>query len=394
MARTVICDTGSSAIKAGVAGQQEPQLVVPNLIGRPGLRYDVGLCSSGAGLQETVCGEAARAGRSTLTLSSPMRGGIVQNWDDMEAMWDHTFAKLGVDAFAEHRVVQTEPALNPLRSRERLAESMFERYGFAALNISIQAVMALTSQARATGLVVDAGDGTTHLVPVTEGFLEPHLVQRVGLAGQQVTEHLMKLLVGQGHPLNSSADLETVRELKQKLCYIAHDLEDERKFARETTLVDRQYTLPDGRTLRIGAERFLAPELLFEPAQHGREGPGLAELVFNTIRRTDMHLQKELFSNVMLSGGSSMFPGFASRLEKDLRTLHLEQVLQGDRARQSRYPVLVEDPPHRQHLVFLGASIHAQANEGQSNSPWWISRSEFEECGANVVHRLIPTRIT
>merc|ERR1712129_280003 len=163
--------------------------------------------------------------------------------------------------------------------------------------------------------------------------------------------------------------------------------------ARETTLVDRQYTLPDGRMLRIGAERFLAPEILFDPAQHGREGPGLAELIFRTIRKTDVHLQSALFANILRSGGSTLFPGFSSRLERDLRRVHLDQVLQGDRARQSRYPVPVEDPPNRHHMVFLGASIHAQAHEGQANSPWWVSRREYEECGSSVVHRLIPTRL-
>lgn len=391
MARTVICDTGSHMIKAGFVGQQEPSLVIPNLVGRPMLRFDAGLCSAGA-LQDVVFGEEASAGRATLQLSSPMRSGIVQKWDDMEAVWDHTFARLGVTP-AEHKVVQTEPAQNPPKNRERMAETMFERYSFSALNISVQAIMALSSQALATGLVVDAGDGVTHLVPVSEGYLEPSLVQRVNLAGQHVAEHLMKLLIGQGHPLNSRTDLETVRELKKKLCYIAYDLEAERRLARETTLVDRQYTLPDGRMLRIGAERFLAPEILFDPAQHGREGPGLAELVFRTIRKSDMHLQSALFANILLSGGSTLFPGFSSRLERDLRRLHLDQVLQGDRARQSRYPVHVEDPPNRHHMVFLGASIHAQAHEGQANSPWWVSRREYDECGSSVVHRLIPTRL-
>jgi len=171
----------------------------------------------------------------------------------MEAIWDYTFEQLGVTP-SQHKVVQTEAALNPPKNRERIVETMFERYGFAEVNVSVQAILALNSQGLTSGFVVDSGDGVTHLVPVTEGYLEPALVQRVNLAGRHVTEHLMKLLVGQGHPLNSTADFETVREVKQRLCYVALDPQAERKLARETTLVDRLYTLPDSRTMRVGAE--------------------------------------------------------------------------------------------------------------------------------------------
>merc|ERR1719284_2283658 len=135
--------------------------------------------------------------------------------------------------------------MNPPRNREAILETMFEKYRFAAVNISVQAILALNSQGLTSGFVVDSGDGVTHLVPVTEGYLEPALVQRVNLAGRHVTEHLMKLLVGQGQPLNSSADFETVREVKQRLCYVAHDPAAERRLAQETTVVDRIYTLPD-----------------------------------------------------------------------------------------------------------------------------------------------------
>jgi actin-related protein 2 len=272
---------------------------------------------------------------------------------------------------------------------------MFEKYNFQAVNVSVQAILALGSQGLTSGFVVDSGDGVTHLVPVTEGFVEPALVQRVNLAGRHVTEHLMKLLVGQGQPLNSSADFETVREVKQKLCYVAYDPVAERRLARETTLVDRQYVLPDSRVMKVGSERFLAPEILFDPWLQGREqGEGLAELVFSTIRRSDMSVQKDYFAHVVLSGGTTMFPGFSSRLERDLRLLYLEKVLQGDKSRAAKFKCNVEDPPRRQHMVFQGASILADAYEQQPDTPWWISRREYQEAGPSVVNRLISTKLS
>lgn len=393
---TVVCDTGTGVIKAGFAGEQEPSLNFPNLVGRP--RADAAL-GDALKVHDLVIGDEAAAGRSMLQLSRPISNGVVQSWEDMEAVWDYTFGQLGITP-SEHKVVQTEAALNPPRNRERIVETMFERYGFAGVNVSVQAILALNSQGLTSGFVVDSGDGVTHLVPVMQGYLEPALVERVNLAGRHVTEHLMKLLAGQGHPLNSTADLETVREIKQKLCYVAYDPESEKKLARETTLVDRQYTLPDSRVIRVGAERFLAPEILFNPAAAGRgDGGGLADLVFNTIRRSEIDVQKDYFSHIILSGGTTMFPGLSSRLEKDIRKLYLERVLQGDRSRAAKFRCNVEDPPRRQHMVFLGASIVAeaheqQAHEQQAGSRWFITRQEYNECGPSVVNRLIPTKLS
>lgn len=387
----VICDTGTGVIKAGFAGDKEPVLSFPNLLGRPMLRYDAAL-GGNQKVSDLEIGNRATELRAMLQLSRPIQNGIIQNWDDMEAVWDYTWDKLQINP-AEHKVVQTEAALNPARNRERMVETMFERYGFDGVNISIQAIMALSSQGYRSGFVVDSGDGVTHLVPVADGYLEPALVERVNLAGRHVTEHLMKLLVGQGHPLNYKADMETVREMKQKLCYVAYDLQAEQKLARETTLVQRQYTLPDTRVMRIGAERFLAPEILFTPSDDAN-GMGLAQLVYNTIRKSDMHVQKDYFSHILLAGGTTMFPGLSSRLEKDLRKLYVDQVLQGDQERAKRFRCIVEDPPQRQHMVFLGASVSAKAQVDSSNSTFFMSRKEYEDCGARAVQRLIPTKLS
>lgn len=389
----VICDTGTGVIKAGFAGQQEPQAMFPTLVGRPMMRYDQGL-SGGARLADLVIGEDACMNRSMLQVSHPIQNGVIKNWDDMEAVWDHTFQQLNVTP-SEHKIVQTEAALNPSQNRERIVETMFEKYGFCAVNVSVQAILALASQGLESGFVVDSGDGVTHLVPVTEGYLEPALVQRVNLAGRHVTDYLMKLLVGSGHPLNSTADFETVREIKQRLCYVALDLDAEKKLARETTLVERQYTLPDSRSIRIGAERFMAPELLFNPMLGGAgDGHGLPGMIFETIRKSDLHVQKDYFAHIVLSGGTTMFPGLSSRLEKDLRKLYLDNVLKGDTSRVNKFKIHVEDPPRRQHMVFHGASLLAKAHEDTSgNSPWWISRQEYQEQGARAVNRLIATKL-
>jgi actin-related protein 2 len=353
----------------------------------------VDVMDKGIVLKDLMIGHEANAARSMLSLQHPIENGMVKNWDDMEAIWDHTFAQLGINP-ADHAIVQTEAALNPKKNRERIVETMFEKYGFNRVNVSVQAILALKSRGRDSGFVVDSGDGVTHLVPVTSGYLEPSLVSRINLAGRHVTEYLMKLLQKQGYPLNSSADFETVREIKQKCCYVAHDLQAERKLAQETTVVDTQYTMPNSRVMRMRAERFLAPEILFNPGLQGHgEGEGLAEAVFNTIRKSDMHVQKDYFSHIILSGGTTMFPGMSSRMEKDIRQLYFDQVLKGDTSRRSGFKCHVIDPPDRQHMVFMGASLLSEAAEAQGNSPWFITRKEYDEAGVSLVERLIPTQL-
>jgi actin-related protein 2 len=387
----VICDTGTGMVKAGWAGHHEPCCEFPTIIGRPALRYDQGL-SGGPRLSDIVVGSAAVKDRSMLNLSRPIADGIVQNWDDLETIWSTVFEEMNVDTNGKS-IVQTEAAMNPKKNRERIVETMFEKYGFGRVNVSIQAILALYSQGLTTGIVVDAGDGVTHLVPVYEGYLEPTLVHRINLAGRHVTEHLTKLLVGAGHPLNAQADQETVREVKQRLCYVAHDIVKERKLATETTLVDKQYTLPDSRTMRVSTERFEAPEIMFTPpASVAGDGKGIADAVFETIRKAGMDVQKSFFSHILLSGGTTMFPGFSTRLEKDVRQLYLQHVLKGDVDRLKKFKCNVEDPPQRNHMVFLGASISAFTNT--LDSPWWLSRQEYQDVGPSAVNRLIPTKLS
>mmetsp|Transcript_35328 Transcript_35328/g.100359 ORF Transcript_35328/g.100359 Transcript_35328/m.100359 type:complete len:393 (+) Transcript_35328:153-1331(+) len=386
----IVCDTGTGVIKAGFAGEKEPSVMFPNLVGRPMLRYDIGL-DAGLTVTDLMVGDDANNARAMLQLNRPIADGKVTDWNDMEAVWEHTWDRLGIVP-SEHQVVQTEAAMNPPANRQRIVETMFEKYGFAGVNVSVQAVMALNSQGLESGFVVDSGDGVTHLVPVTHGFVEPALVERVNLAGRHVTDHFMKLLRGAGHPLNPKADFETVREMKQKLCYVAYDPEAEKKLARETTVVDRNYTLPDSRTMRVGAERFMAPELLFTPGEQGN-GIGIADLVFKTIRKSELDVQKGYFANIVLSGGTTMFPGFSSRLERDIRKLYLDKVLQGDKSRANKFKCQVEDPPRRQHMVFLGASIMANAHAADTNSRFFISRQEYNERGVVAINERCCTML-
>merc|ERR1719374_543709 len=109
---------------------------------------------------------------------------------------------------------------------------MFEHYGFDAAYVAIQAVLTLYAQGLLTGVVVDSGDGVTHICPVFEGFALPHLTRRLDIAGRDITKYLIKLLLLRGYAFNKTADFETVTMMKEKLCYVAYNVEAEERLAQ------------------------------------------------------------------------------------------------------------------------------------------------------------------
>jgi len=173
----------------------------------------------------------------------------------------------------------------------------------------------------------------THIVPVYDGFALPHLTRRLDIAGRDVTRYLIKLLLMRGYAFNRTADFETVRQIKEKLCYVSYDVDLDERLSEETTVLVESYTLPDGRVIRIGSERFQAPECMFQPHLVDIDSPGVAEMLFLTIQAAPVDTRTELYKHVVLSGGSSMYPGLPSRLDKEMKQLYLTRVLNGDPTR-------------------------------------------------------------
>jgi len=246
--------------------------------------------------------------------------------------------------------------------------------------------LTLYAQGLTTGVVVDSGDGVTHIVPVYDGFSMPHLTRRLDIAGRDVTRYLIKLLLMRGYAFNRTADFETVREIKEKLCYVSYDLELDKKLAEETTVLVESYTLPDGRVIRVGSERYEAPECLFQPHLVDVEQPGVAEMLFQTIQAAAVDVRSELYKHIVLSGGSSMYPGLPSRLEKELKQLHLTRILNGDPTRLNKFKIRIEDPPRRKHMVFLGGAVLADIMK--SREDFWVSRDEWFEQGIRSLDKL------
>ncbi|KAL9010703.1 MAG: hypothetical protein Q9173_004395, partial [Seirophora scorigena] len=353
----IVLDGGTGFLKVGYAAQNFPEHQYPSIVGRPILRSEER--SGDIVVKDIMCGDEAAAARSMLQITYPMENGIVKRWDDMEHLWNYTFnEKMQIDTTGR-KILLTEPPMNPLKNREQMCERMFETYNFGGVYVAIQAVLALYAQGLSSGVVVDSGDGVTHIVPVYESTVLTHHTKRLDVAGRDVTRNLIALLLRRGYALNRTADFETVRQIKEKLCYVSYDLELDQRLSEDTTVLVESYTLPDGRVIRVGSERFEAPECLFQPHLVDVEQPGISEFLFNTIQGTDVDVRSSLYKAIVLSGGSSMYPGLPSRLEKELKQLWLTKVLGGNPERLNKFKVRIEDPPRRRHMVFLGGAVLA-----------------------------------
>jgi len=384
--KVIVCDNGTGFVKCGYAGSNFPDHIFPSLVGRPIIRSTSKI--GDIEIKDLMIGEEASELRSMLEVNYPMENGIVRNWEDMTHLYDYTFGpeKMNLDT-TNSRVLLTEPPMNPMKNREKMVELMFEKYGFHSVHIAIQAVLTLYAQGLVTGVVVDAGDGVTHFCPVYDGFSLPHLTKRLDIAGRDITRYLIKLLLLRGYAFNHSADFETVRMLKEKLCYVAYDVEAEQKLALDTTVLVEPYTLPDGRVIKVGGERFGAPEALFQPHLINVDSVGVAELLFNAIQSADIDLRPDFYKHIVLSGGTTMYPGLPSRLEREIKQLYLERVLKGDASALSKFKIRIEDPPRRKHMVFMGGSVLADIMKDKNE--FWLLKSEYEEKGLRCLDKLM-----
>jgi centractin len=353
----VVIDNGSGMIKAGFAGDPSPKCKFYNYSGRPKHTR----CMAGALEGDVFIGPRCSEMRGLMSLKYPMEHGIVTDWNEMERIWSYIYSGDELKANAnEHPVLLTEAPLNPAKNRLKAAEIFFETFNVPAFHCQMQAVLSLYSCGRITGVVVDSGDGVTHVVPVYEGFAIDHGIQRIDIAGRDVTRYLRTLLRKEGFNFHKTPEFEIVREIKEKCCFLST------QSIKESAECDKtMYKLPDGQEIELGACRNRAPEVLFRPELIGAEYDGIPQCIFNAISACDIDLRKHLYSNIVLSGGSTLFSGFGDRLLGEMRKIA---------PKDSKVRIVA--PQERLFGTWVGGSILASLDTFRKI---WVTKKEFED---------------
>jgi len=360
----IVIDNGSGMIKAGFAGDEVPKCNFRNYVARPKHTRIM----QGAIEGDNFIGSVAEDHRGMMAIKYPMEHGIITDWGDMERIWQHIYGKGQLATFKEeHPVLLTEAPLNPYKNREKMAEIFFESFNVPALYVSVQAVLSLYASGRTTGVVLDIGDVVSHSVPIYEGFALKHSITRSDIAGRDITRHLQLLLRKEGHKFITSSEMEVVRQIKEKACFISMLGKEEKEDQ------NREYQLPDGEKIQIGSSKFKAPEILFNPELIGSEELGVHDLLFNSIRKSDLDLRKTLYNNIVLSGGSTLVRGLGDRLLSELR-----------RPSPKDTKIRISAPQERLYATWIGGSILASLDNFKRI---WVTKKEWESEGARALHR-------
>ncbi|KFP63244.1 Actin-1, partial [Cariama cristata] len=356
----VIFDNGSGLSNVAIAGDSGPRSVFTAIVGHSKVKATM----LGAGQKECYIGGEGQSKRGVLSLNHLIDRVIVTCWDDMERIWRHIYDyELRMKA-SERPVLLTEALLSPLQKWEKVTVLMFQGFVVPAVYIAVQAILTLSASAHITGIVMDSWDGVTHTVPIYEGYCLPHAVSRLDVAGRDITEYLMKLLLESGHTFVSTTEREIVRDIKENLCYVASDPIQEMIAKPEEIM--KEYRLRDNNIIQIGNQLFHAPETLFVPANIGVEPPAVHKIIFNSIMKCDFDMRRNLYGNILLSD-------FKERLLKELQT-----------GVPNTTRVKIISPQDQRYSMWVGASILASLRMFRN---MWVTRDDYNEVGPTVLQR-------
>ncbi|XP_066384321.1 actin-related protein 4-like [Miscanthus floridulus] len=434
----IVIDVGSYSCKAGYAGDDTPKAVFPSVVGSIEQTEDTddpksdkeadSASDSKNGAKpmdvdkaktkrKLYVGQELEFRRDHMEVISPMKDGTVTDWDIVDNIWNHAFRRRLLINPEEHPMLIAEPSTNTAQQREKAAELMFENYKVPALFLAKNAVLTSFASGRATSLVVDSGGGSTVVSAVHDGFVLQKSVATSPVGGEFLTDCMMKSLESKGiviRPRYSfkkkeispgeykivDLDLPNTTEsyrlycmraiasdIKESVCRVPDTAFDEVAYANVPTT---SYELPDGQIIEVGADRFKVPDILFNPSLsqtiRGIDGfadstsvRGLQRMVIDSVNKCDIDIRKELFSNILLSGGSSSILQLKERLEKEV----LEESPQAARVKVMASGNSVE----RRFSVWIGGSILASLGSFQQ---MWFSKAEYEEHGVSYIQRKCP----
>lgn len=399
----VVIDNGTGYTKMGFAGNCEPQYITPTVIATQEGKGAQKSAAQKKGIEDLdfYIGDEALAHSKTYDIFYPVRHGQIENWNHMELMWEQCLFKYLRAEPEDHYVLLTEPPLNAPENREYTAEIMFETFNVPGLYIAVQAVLALAAswtskqvkERTLTGTVVDSGDGVTHVVPVAEGYVIGSSIKHIPLAGRDISQFILNLLRERNEPMPPAQSLEVAKRIKEQFSYVCPDLVKE--FLKYDEEPSKWFKTFEGAhdvtkkpfTVDVGYERFLGPEMFFNPEIFSSDFlTPLPKVVDDTIQTCPIDCRRGLYKNIVLSGGSTMFKDFGKRLQRDVKRsvdyrIKRSEELSGGRTKPQPLEVNVISHHMQRYAVWFGGSMLASTPEFYNVCH---TKAQYEEIGPSI----------
>jgi len=399
-----VIDVGTGYSKLGYAGNKEPQFIIPSAIAvketaKVGDAASRRLARGVEDLDFFIGDEAMDA--TGYAVKYPMRHGMVENWDLMEYFLEQCIFKYLRAEPEDHHFLLTEPPLNTPENREYTAEIMFESFNVPGLYIGTQGFLSLAaswtrraaSERTLTGVVIDSGDGVTHVIPVAEGYVIGSAIKHIPIAGRSITSFIQTILREREIGIPAEQSMETAKAVKERFRFTCPDIAKEfRRFDKEPSRYMKVYSGRNSITkapfdVDIGYERFLGPEIFFHPEFANPDfNVPLSETVDTVIQNCPIDCRRALYKNIVLSGGSTMFKDFGKRLERDLKRmvetrLKTTEELSGGRLKPTPIDVQVISHEMQRYAVWFGGSMLASTPEFYSVCH---TKKQYEEFGPSI----------
>ena len=381
----IIIDIGSGIIKAGISGQESPKTIFPNYIGEP--KYSKVLRSfskSNQEMKEQYIGKDCSKYLGILKLRYPVKNGIFENEQDILTVFKYIYQNLEInnEEIREHPILITEPLLNPYSNREKIASALFENLSAPAIFFASQPILSLFSTSNTSGVILESGEGVTQSCVVYEGYSIPNSYIRNNYGGRDVTEYFQTLLKKQGYSFSTTSEFEIVRKIKEEICFTIVGSSSNNPLSNISNLElgnknksesSNTYNLPDGNAIKIGEEKSLAPEILFNPSIIGSEHSSFQEMIVTSINKVDIDLRKNLFNNILISGGNTLFKGIQEKFHTEIKYLSPKNM-----------KVRIHSPGNRLLSCWTGGNVISTL---EIFKKMWVTKDDWGEKGnKSIIH--------
>ena len=366
-----VIDNGSGYMKAGFSGEESPKIMFPTMVGKTKVEG----IYVGDEKKESIIGSEAEKKFGILDISYPIQGGVVVNWDEMERIWANTFYTELKIAPEEHNLLLSESPFTSRKDREKTLEMMFETFNCASTYIVAQSVLAAYSVGKSTGISIDCGHTSLNFAPIYEGFLIRNSVHHIPIAGKDINDLMINLLMKNGQVIESKMQKQSIIKAKELYCYFAQDFKNEEKEFDNNGEGIKEWELPDKRKIKIGKERFQSTEVLFNPKKFGYDYSNFQELFKKTVKSIDTDLREIMLANIIFNGGTTLIKGFKSRVNQEIE----------EAGKDYEFKKKIHTYPEAQFMAWIGGSILSSLSNFEN---LWITKAEYKEEGkATIVHK-------